>query len=232
MSDETGALAASATDPVRPAAGAALFYVYVAAFHLLWIFWPYLLYPRLTLALGDRTLSYAVVQLTIRVLFWVAPVWLYLRYVDGVEPLEYLKLTHNVRRGFVVALVLTMINVVGMLLRFGVPHPSLSRVTWNSMLGTSLLVGVIEEIPYRGFMLQKLAARMPFWRANVITSALFLVIHLPGWLALHTFRLETAITIFIFGLIMAAVFKLAGSLWAPIVTHSANDCLSFVVFGL
>jgi len=227
-----GALAADATDATRPPARAALFYVYVAAFHLLWIFWPYVLYPRLTAALGDRSLTYAVVHLAIRVLFWVAPVWLYLRYVDGVEPLEYLKLKHNVRRGFVAALVLTVVNVVGTLLRFGVPHPSLSRVTWNSILGTSFLVGAIEEIPYRGFMLQKLAERMPFWRANVVTSALFVAIHLPGWMALHTFRTGSAITIFVFGLIMAVVFKFAGSLWAPIVTHSTNDCLSFVVFGL
>jgi membrane protease YdiL (CAAX protease family) len=27
------------------------------------------------------------------------------------------------------------------------------------------------------------------------------------------------------------VFKYARSLWAPIVAHSANDCLSFVLFG-
>jgi len=224
-------LAAPGTGATPPAARAGLFYVYVAAFHLLWIVWPYVLYPRLTAALDDRTLAYAVVQLSIRMLFWVVPVWLYLRYVDGVEPLEYLKLKHDVRRGLAVAMVLTIVNMLGMLLRFGLPHPSLSRVTWNSMLGTSLLVGVIEEIPYRGFMLQKLAERMPFWRANVITSALFLAIHLPGWMALHTFQIGSAITIFVFGLVMAVVFKSAGSLWAPIVTHSANDCLSFVVFG-
>ena len=227
-----GSLAASGTGAPRSAALPLLFYAYVAAFHLLWIFWPYVLYPRLTAALDNRSLSYAVVQLAIRVLFWVAPVWFYLRYVDGVEPLEYLKLKHNVRRGLAAALALTIVNVLGTLLRFGVPHPSLLRVTWNSILGTSLLVGVIEEIPYRGFMLQKLAERMPFWRANVITSALFLAIHLPGWMALHTFRTGSAITIFVFGLIMAVAFKFAGSLWAPIVTHSASDCLSFVVFGL
>jgi len=68
-----------------------------------------------------------------------------------------------------------------------------------------LLIGIIEEIPYRGFMLQKLAERLGFWRANLITSLLFLAIHLPGWIALQ--------------------------LWAPILTHSANDFLSFVVFG-
>jgi membrane protease YdiL (CAAX protease family) len=39
------------------------------------------------------------------------------------------------------------------------------------------------------------------------------------------------VTIFIFGAVMAAVFKYSGSLWAAIVAHSANDLLSFVVFG-
>jgi hypothetical protein len=81
-----GALAASGTAATRPAARTRSFYVYVAAFHLLGILWPYALYPRLTAALDDRSLSYAVVQLTIRVLFWTVPVWLCLRYVDGVEP--------------------------------------------------------------------------------------------------------------------------------------------------
>jgi hypothetical protein len=55
-----------------------------------------------------------------------------------------------------------------------VPHVSLERVTWNSVLGTSFLVGFIEEIPYRGFMLQKFTARTGFWPANLITSLLFL----------------------------------------------------------
>ncbi|PYR37550.1 MAG: hypothetical protein DMF89_25500 [Acidobacteria bacterium] len=32
-------------------------------------------------------------------------------------------------------------------------------------------------------MLQKLAERLGFWRANLITLLLFLAIHLPGWIA-------------------------------------------------
>ena len=193
-------LAASGTDATRPAARVALFYVYVAAFHLIWILWPYVLYPRLTAALDDHSLRYAVVQLTIRVLFWVVPVWLYLRYVDGVEPLEYLKLKQNVRRGLVVALVLTIVNVLGTFLRFGVPHPSLSRVTWNTILGTSLLVGVVEEIPYRGFMLQKLAERMPFWSREChhvgtvscdSSARLDGAAHVPDRLGDYDFRVRT-----------------------------------------
>jgi membrane protease YdiL (CAAX protease family) len=208
------------------------FLAYVAVFHLVWIAWPYILYPRLTAAFGQTTFAYALLNLSIRLLVWVVPVWLYLRYVDGVEPLGYLKLKHHIRRGLVVGLVLTAVNLVGMIARFGLPHPTADRVTWNSMLGTSFLVGFIEEIPYRGFMLQKFAERLDFWLASLITSLLFLAVHLPGWMALHALRADTAATIFIFGVVMAVVFKFARSLWAPILSHSTNDFLSFVIFRL
>jgi uncharacterized protein len=205
------------------------FLAYVVAFHAVWAAWPYFVYPRLT-AVGERTLTYALLNLGIRLLVWVVPVLCYLRYVDRVEPLRYLKLTHHAKRGLFVALVLTALNVLGSILRFGPPHPSMVRVTWNSMLGTSFLVGFIEEIPYRGFMLQKFAERVHFWLANLITSVLFLCVHLPGWAALHMLRADTAASVFIFGVVMAIVFKYSESLWAPIVTHSTNDFLSFVLF--
>ena len=216
---------------VRPRSAWAPFLAYVVVFHLAWIAWPYLLYPRLV-AVGEKTLLYAVLNISIRLLVWVAPVLIHLRYVDGVDPFDYLKLTRRVGRGFVIALVLTIVNLLASIARYGVPHPTLERVTWNSMIGTSFLIGFIEEIPYRGFMLQKFAERMDFWLANLITSLLFLAIHLPGWLALHMLRADLAITIFIFGVVMAIVFRYADSLWAPIVAHSTNDFLSFVVFRL
>jgi hypothetical protein len=122
------------------------FLVYVAAFHVLWIAWPFFLYPRL-MSVGNTTLTYAVLNLSFRFLYWIAPVLLYLRYVDGVNPFEYLRMTRHVRRGVIVALVLTVVNVLGTFARFGPPHLSMQRVTWNSVFGTSLFVGFIEEIP-------------------------------------------------------------------------------------
>jgi membrane protease YdiL (CAAX protease family) len=220
------------SNPDQRRSALAPFLAYVAAFHLLWIVWPYFLYPRLTAALGEKTLAYALLQLSMRILLWVVPVLLYLRYVDRVEPLGYLKLTRHVGRGLVVAIVLTALNLLGTIARFGLPHPTMERVTWNSVLGTSFLVGFIEEIPYRGFMLQKLAERLDFWLANLVTSLLFLAIHLPGWMALHTLRADAAATVFIIGVVMAIAFKYSDSLWAPIVAHSANDFLSFVVYRI
>jgi CAAX protease family protein len=215
----------------RERSALAPFIGYVVAFHLLWIAWPFFLYPRLQ-AVGGRTFTYAALNLGFRFLYWIAPVLAYLRYVDRVNPFEYLKLTDHVRRGVIVAIVLTVLNAIGTLARFGPPHLSFQRVTWNSILGTSFAIGFIEEIPYRGFMLRKFSERMSFWTANLVTSLLFLSIHLPGWIALHTFNPAAAVSIFVFGFIMAVAVKYSGSLWASIITHSTNDCLSFVIFGL
>lgn len=215
----------------RPTRSFVPFLTYVVLFHVAWAAWPFFVYPRLR-SIGEATLAYAVVNLSIRVLVWVVPVVVYLRRVDHVGALDYLKLTSHVRRGLAVGAVLTVLNLIGSIARFGMPHPSLARVTWNSLLGTSLLVGVIEETPYRGFMLQKFAERLGFWRANLITSLLFLLVHVPGWIALHSLRAGTAVTIFVFGVVMSVAFRYSNSLWAPIVAHSTNDFLSFVVFRL
>jgi len=104
------------------------FITYLLAFHLAWACWPYFLYPRVV-AIGETTLAYALVNIGIRLLVWVLPVWLYLRLVDGVDPVDYLKLRHRVRRGVVIALVLTTLNLAGSILRFGVPHPDMQRGT-------------------------------------------------------------------------------------------------------
>jgi uncharacterized protein len=214
------------TEPRTPFAP---FLTYVVVFHCAWIAWPVFVYPRLV-AIGGTTLAYALLNISLRLLLWVGPVLLYLRRVDRVEPLRYLRLNQYLRRGVIVAIVVTAVNVVGSVARFGAPHPSLHTVTWNSVLGTSFFVGFIEEIPYRGFMLQKFTERVGFWTATLITSLLFVAIHLPGWMTLHMLTVERAASIFIFAVVMAAVFKYSGSLWAPIIAHSANDFISFVLF--
>lgn len=208
-----------------------MFLAYIVGFHVAWAAWPLFVYPRLQ-AIGERTLTYALINLTIRMAVWVVPVLLYLRWIDGVNPIDYLKLRPKIGRGIAIGLALTLVNLLGMFARFGLPDPTLERVTWNSVLGTSFLVGFIEEIPYRGFMLRKFTERYGFWTANAITSLLFVAIHVPGWIVLGTLRIYTVATILIFAIVMAIVARYSDSLWAPIVAHSGNDFLSFVLFRM
>jgi membrane protease YdiL (CAAX protease family) len=181
-------------------------------------------------SLGDRTLLYALVNLSLRLLVWVLPVFVYLRHIDHQDPIEYLKLKQNWRRGVVIGLALSLLNFLGSMARFGAPHPSVQSLTWNSVIGTSFLIGFIEEIPYRGFILQKFEERYGFWVAFLLSSLLFLSIHIPGWLSLHLLKAESAISVFIFGAVMAIVFRYGKSLWGPIIAHSLNDFIAFIVF--
>lgn len=208
------------------------FIIYVLAFHAFWMgAYVFEIYPWMR-TLGEATLRYALVNLSIRLVVWVLPVFLYLVYIDRINPIIYLRLKQNWKRGVFLGIVLSALNLFGTMIRFGWPHPSAQSLTWNSVIGTSILIGFIEEVPYRGFMLQKFSERYGFWVALAISSFLFLSIHLPGWISLHLFKTSSVVSVFVFGIVMAIVFRYGKSLWAPIITHSTNDFIAFVLFHL
>jgi uncharacterized protein len=205
------------------------FIIYLVLFFALWTGWVLWIYPRME-TLGDATFAYAMLNIALRLVLWVLPVFLYLRYIDCVNPFKYLKLGQYWKRGILVGLALSLLNFLGMILRFGLPHFSMQYITWNSLLSTSFLIGFVEEIPFRGFILQKLQEKWHFWIANLFSSLLFLGIHLPGWIFLHILSLNEVVSIFLLGVIFAVVFYYSKSLWGSIVMHSMNDFLSYILF--
>ena len=209
------------------------FFGYLAFFYLTWTFvWVYGVFPWANRTIGNATLSYALVNILFRLLIWVLPVWGYLRYIDNVNVLEYLQLTQHWRRGVIVGLALSVINFLGTVARIGLPVWSGAHITWNSILGTSILVGVFEEIPFRGFMLQKLQERLDFVPSMVLSSIFFAGAHVPGWIMLGSPTANNIMYVFAFGVVMAIILRYSRSLWAPIITHSLNDCLSYVIFHI
>jgi membrane protease YdiL (CAAX protease family) len=180
--------------------------------------------------LGDKTLAYAVVNICLRLVIWVLPVFLYLKYVDQIDPTEYLKLRRQWRKGIWIGLFLSGINGIISILRFGIPHLNMQDVSWNSILSTSLLIGFIEEVPFRGFIFQKIQERYGFPIGVLLSSLLFVGIHLSGWILLHTFSMVLVLSIFLFGVVMAVLLTASHSLWSTIVVHSLNDFLAVVVF--
>jgi uncharacterized protein len=215
----------SAHRPLAP------FVAYVLVFFIVWsTLWVRGVYPWAVRRLGDTTLAYASVNLAFRYAIWVLPVFLYLRRVDHVDPVEYLRLRLHWKRGLAVGIVLAGVNFMLAVWRFGLPNLRAAYITWNSVLSTSILIGFFEEIPFRGFMLQKLEERFAFWIAATISSVLFVGIHVPGWVLLRTLSAPDVAFIFVFGMIMAIVFRFSKSLWAPIIAHSLNDFIAGVLF--
>src|SRR5262249_53973450 len=140
--------------------------LYVVCFFTAWIgAWVYGIYPWALRALGPSTFLYAALSIGFRLVIWVLPVFLYLRKIDGVNPWEYLQLREHWKRGVVIGLALSAINLAGTMIRIPPSGWHGPYTTWNSILGSSILVGFVEEIPFRGFLLCKFEERFTFWPA-------------------------------------------------------------------
>ena len=67
------------------------FTIYVFSFFLVWTGYVLWVYPWMT-TLGDNSLRYALVNIGIRLVVWIIPVFLFLKYVDHVDDaLDYLE---------------------------------------------------------------------------------------------------------------------------------------------
>ena len=109
---------------------------------------------------------------------------------------------------------------------FLMPHTPKELRTFYAV---SITAGICEEIIYRGFMIAYLMAfGMPFWVAGLVSSIAFGFAHAyqgPKGIV------KTAAV----GGMMALLYGLTGSLWAPIVAHAVMDLvagrLTFEVFN-
>jgi membrane protease YdiL (CAAX protease family) len=212
---------------LKPADGN--FFIYLAAFLGSWTIYVLWAYPHVQ-ALGEETFSYAFASLAIRLVLWVLPVLLMVRIDDAAEPLRTLGLFENASRGLLIGLGLAAIMLAIALLRFGWPRDIGTHVTWNGILSTSLGIGFFEEIPFRGYVLQKLWTRMNFWLANILTSLIFVSVHLPGWFSLQRFMPSLALNVFLIGFFLGVLFRYSRSLWSCIIVHDVHNFISAVLF--
>ena len=85
-----------------------------------------------------------------------------------------------------------------------------------------------EELAIRGVHLRWLSEERPFWRANVLTTAMFLSMHVQGWwLAGLRFEiLPMAVVLTLLSLVLGWVTRLSGSVWIAIALHVCNNAMS------
>jgi uncharacterized protein len=217
------------------------FIYYLLVFFIVWGFRATVFFP-----IDQRIHSDELRQLyahALRILIWIAPVFWYLRSVDRVDPLRYLKLSTPIRSGQVaptLALAAAYLTL-GMLFNYlvsgrtvAIDYPFRPR-DWLQILVFLPIAPVAEEIVFRGFILRKLGERYRFRTANLITALLFAAIHWPNWVYVSGFHrrliLMTA-TIAVFGYFLGYLVKKTDSLWPAIATHTVNNLLFAVIrFG-
>ncbi|EJV75142.1 TPA: CPBP family intramembrane metalloprotease [Bacillus thuringiensis] len=197
--------------------------LYLFVFYLAWTFKELWLAKYIHL-FGDTTAAFLTALIKISI--WIVPTWLYIKYYLKTNPIGYLKININVKKGLFFGVVLSLL--LG--LYFAFETYMLNNQTFdftlsfNNYLNAILLVGITEEIVFRGLILQEISKRLPFWNANLITAFLFLAIHYPIWIYNGDFlNLWSQIYVFLLGLIFGFVFKKTGSLWSVVILHSFHN---------
>lgn len=136
----------------------------------------------------------------------------------------FLKLKQNVGRGVAVGLAGSLLLVLVFLVF--APKP----VGANSLNGFSqiVLAGILEEVAFRGYLLQKFQSWMDYNAAILLTSVLFVCIHLPLWLSMGNgvkVLLVNAAAIFFLSILLGLAVRVSNSLWAAIAIHTANNLI-------
>lgn len=172
------------------------------------------------------TKSY-IYSLVVYIAILIVPIIIYLKFKEKVKVLTYLKLNTNSKKGIGTALVVCCIFIVMLAVKKAIFSIS---DTINFDLGilwlSVILVGFLEEIPFRGFLLQKLWNKIGFWKANIVTTAVFVSVHIPTWLNSNTPIVKAAISISFVSLALGYLFREYKSLWVPIICHSVyNLCI-------
>lgn len=197
---------------------------YFLAFYMVWALkelWA-IHYFRL---FGEPT--YTLLNALAKIVVWIVPAWLYVKYYLNTNPMNYFHLNINVKKGLFWGVFLSLLDG---LLRFGISVFLVKQGTFHfglpldSYIDGFLEVGMTEELVFRGLILKEINKRISFWKANGITALLFLFIHYPIWI--HNgafFHFGPHVNIFLLGLLFGYFYKKTGSLWSVVLLHSFYD---------
>lgn len=97
---------------------------------------------------------------------------------------------------------------------------------------TAATVGIFEESVFRGWFLNSISAFVSERKANLISAALFMLIHYPGWI-FHGYSVTKiiirSISVYTLGLIFGWIFRKNRSIWTGAIIHSAWDLITWIL---
>jgi membrane protease YdiL (CAAX protease family) len=162
---------------------------------------------------------------------YIIPSIFYLKLVNKINPLAYLRLDRSIMSGILKGILIGSLIFIFFLLRnrFRILSDIDFRKDIFLILG-KILVGPLEEIPFRGFYLQKFKETMSFSKANILSSALFAFMHITVYSLSGISLVYSLAYVMIIGLWMGYIFDKTKSLWCVSIVHSIYDISIWLLF--
>ena len=208
--------------------------LFLAAFFILWTIratWFY----TVDESIASPTSRAAYADL-LKLVLWVLPASAFAYWLRSTPPVKYLGLSVVPSlRDWLSCLAVTVIFLLAVtLFAVTIGRKSFSGASLSSLPTTLALLQLVisplfEEILFRGLVMKELMTLLPAYLANVMTSLLFMGVHLPYWLShggLTQTVMANAVGVFLFSVVACWLFAKTASIWPPTLTHIANNLLS------
>ena len=197
-------------------------WVYFIIFYVLWCIRELWLVQYLDMM---NSIPRGITSAIIKIAIWVIPVMFLVKIMEKGNPLSNLGLRHHFKKGLKWVGWVSFVFILYLIFNLTVLKNDINfQIGFNDWLNTILLVGITEEIVFRGFLLRKLMDTYKFWIANIMTSLLFVIIHFPIWLYDGLFEfpyiVSAIVQVFLLSIGFGFVYKKTSSLWSVIMIHS------------
>lgn len=155
------------------------------------------------------------------------PILIYLKK-KGENILTYLKLNTNSKKGIFMGIAISIVYIIMVIVKNYKNNFANLNFNIGIMWISGILVGFLEEVPLRGFLLNKLQDKFSFWTANIIVTVIFVCCHFPKWILINADIVNSAVRISFVSLIYGYLVKRFDSLWTVIICHSVFDLCFFI----
>ena len=168
-----------------------------------------------------------------RFFIWVLPVFLYLIFVDKVNPFHYLKLTTSIKKGILYSVAVLAAGALWQFIEYKFANDTITNFSFLSILAL-VIIPVFEEILARGFILNKLCEIMPTKKVLPLSAGFFWLCHIPGWpfigspIPLNQFIVYSISVFIVVGIGCGILMKKSNSLYPSIVLHAVNNFISSI----
>lgn len=200
--------------------------IYLVIFYIWWTieelaYWSY----------TSNTLAQVLLSSSVKLLTWSIPAFILIKKYSHQLKIGYPQLFKNrFKPSPYLVGIFIMVTYLAIILYF---ENGCFKINPNfrasDFIDKFLVVGITEELVFRGWLLNALLKKMSTWLALIVNNLLFLCIHLPIWYQTHTlvtnFTSGGFISVFILGLIFGLLFIRSKNIWVPIVYHMLWDII-------
>ena len=170
--------------------------------------------------------SSETIRSVIKIIIWGIPLFFicrstkFLIFKKDNSPLDFRIITKSII--FTSLFLLLYVLGLNQVLNYSI---STSISIWFILNGV-IIAPIIEEIVFRGYLLQKLQNNFTFWKANIIQSFLFVCIHFPQWFARgREITIFSCSWVLLFGILLGFLKRKTKWLWTCIIIHSIGNIL-------